>query len=101
MLEELITNLLGDEETNNLQEEIKLSRRERRQIKRFHPEDIQNFYQMFNKNLRIIASNKLKKVGYEGTENEINVLILIWFNEYMNDGGTFLNVPDILIKKKL
>jgi hypothetical protein len=104
MLEELVNMLLKEEEetnTNIMKQEIKITRRERRQTKRFHPQDIQNFYQMFNTNLRIMASNKLKKVGYEATENEINVLILIWFNEYMNDGGTFLNVPEILIKKKV
>mgnify|MGYP003333481006 CR=1 FL=1 len=75
MLEELITQLLGDEP------EIKTTRRERRQTKRFHPQDMQNIYQMFNKHLRIIASNKLKKIGYDATEKEINLLIFIWFNE--------------------
>lgn len=103
---DILVNLLNDEEfcssleNEQQQEEIKVTRRERRQTRKIHPEDIRGLYQKFNYGLRSVASNKLKNIGYEATDNEINVLILIWFNEYMNDGGTFLNVPDVLNNKK-
>ncbi len=101
MLEELINNLLNIEENNKEEGSytpLNQTRRERRQTKRFHPEDTQNLYNIFNRNCRSIASNKLKKYGYEATEKEINVLIFVWFNEYMNEGGTFLDVPFALRK---
>lgn len=104
---EILVNLLKDEEfcsslENNQQqyEEIKLTKRERRQNRKIHPDQIREIYRFFNQGLRNIASNKLKNIGYEATENEINVLILIWFNEYLNEGGTFLHVPNVLINKK-
>jgi hypothetical protein len=104
---EILVNLLKDEEfcsslenEENQQEELKVTRRERRQNRKLHPEDIREIYQKFNHGLRSVASNKLKNIGYEASDNEINVLILIWFNEYLNDGGTFLNVPDVLKNRK-
>ena len=92
---EVINNLI---ENNN--EEIKLTRRQRRQERLINQEQKRELYKMFNHNLRSIASSKLKRFGYEGNENEVNVLILIWFNEYINEGGTFLNFPEILKKSK-
>jgi hypothetical protein len=104
---ELLVNLLKDEEfcssLENIDEpyeEVKVTRRERKQNRKINPEDIRGLYQKFNHGLRNISSNKLKNIGYEATDNEINVLILIWFNEYLNEGGTFLNVPNVLKNKK-
>ena len=93
---EMINNLIE----NNENKEIKLTRRQRRQEKTIHPEQKRELYKIFNQGLRSIASSKLKKYGYESTENEINVIIFIWFNEYLNEGGTFLNVPDVLKNRK-
>ena len=67
--------------------------------KRIHPADVENLFNMFNNGLRERARDELKESGFTGSENEINTLIIIWFNEYINGNGTNLKVPSDLMTK--
>lgn len=67
----------------------------RKRERRLHPNDIENLFIMFNRDLTDRAEKTLKEAGYVGTDNEIKSLIIIWFDEYLNRSGTMLKMPTV------
>lgn len=81
------------EEKANLGEIPTKKKRERR----LHPIDIENLFNLFKRDLSYRAYKTLIEAKYDGTENEINLLLAIWFDEYLNRGGTMLKMPSIFL----